>query len=146
MRRGGWHRRGQRRARVEMVPLMDCMFLLLTFFIYIATSMVLQRGIPVDLAQAASGETLSKEVKPIHLFIRSSGELYLEETRVTEGELSSRLRALAADPIRGSGPSRPVVVNADRGVVHEKVVDLLDLARQSGVSEIVLAVEPRENR
>ncbi len=143
MRRAGWRRRAQRRARVEMVPLMDCMFLLLTFFVYIATSMALQRGIPVDLAQAASGETLSKELQPIHVFIRSSGEIYLEETRVMESDLSSRLRTLSAAS-QPHGSSRPVVVDADRGVVHEKVVGVLDLARQSGVTQVVLAVEPKE--
>lgn len=123
---------------------MDCMFLLLTFFIYIATSMVLQRGIPVDLAQAASGEALAKELKPIHIFIRNSGEIYLEENRVVEGELSSRLRVLSAAE-KARGFSRPVVINADRGVVHEKVIGILDLARQSGVTQVVLAVEPKEH-
>lgn len=143
MRRAGWHRRSRQRARVEMVPLMDCMFLLLTFFIYIATTMALQRGIPVDLAEAASGEALSKEIKPIHVFIRNSGELYLEENRVTEGELFSRLRTFSAAP-EGRGSSRPVVVNADRGVVYEKVVQILDLARESGITQVILAVEPKE--
>lgn len=145
MRKGRWHRRVPRRARVEMIPLIDCMFLLLTFFIYVATAMVLQRGIPVDLAHASSGEPLTREVKPIHVFIRSSGELYLEEVPVTEADLISRLRAFAAsDTSSGSRSSRPVVVNADKGVLHEKVVEVLDLARESGMSEVILAVEPKE--
>lgn len=145
MRKGRWHRRSPRRARVEMIPLIDCMFLLLTFFIYIATAMVLQRGIPVDLAHASSGEPLTKEVKPIHVFIRSSGELYLEEMPVTAADLSSRLHAfVVSDASTGSGFPRPVVVNADKGVLHERVVEVLDLARESGVSQVVLAVEPKE--
>jgi biopolymer transport protein ExbD len=123
------------------------MFLLLTFFIYIATAMVLQRGIPVDLAHAASGEPLTKEVKPISVFVRSSGELYLEETLVTEADLSSRLRALAtAEAPKWSKSPRPVVVNADKGVLHEKVVEVLDLARESGVAQVILAVEPKTPR
>lgn len=128
--------RSRQPARIEMVPLIDCMFLLLTFFIYIATAMVLQRGIPVDLAQASSGETLSRELKPIHIFIRNSGELFLEESRVTEGELASRLRTMVGQ--------RPVVINADKGVLHQRVVDVLDLARHSGAKQVVLAVEPKE--
>ena len=145
MRKGRWHQRAPRRARVEMIPLIDCMFLLLTFFIYVATSMVLQRGIPVDLAHASSGEPLNKEVKPIHVFIRSSGELYLEERPVSRAELSSRLHAFAAsDASPGLSPPRPVIVNADKGVLHERVVEVLDLARESGISQVVLAVEPRE--
>ncbi len=128
-----------------MIPLIDCMFLLLTFFIYVATSMVLQRGIPVDLAHAASGEPFRKGPEPIHVFIRSSGELYLGEAPVTKAELTSRLRALAlSDASAGPRTSRPVVVNADKGVLHERVVEVLDLARASGVAQVVLAVEPRD--
>jgi len=120
------------------------MFLLLTFFIYVATAMVLQRGIPVDLAHASSGEPLAKEVRPIHVFIRNSGELYLEETPVTKESLSSRLHSLAvADASNRPRSSRPVVVNAERGVLHERVIEVLDLARESGVSQVVLAVEPK---
>ncbi len=128
-----------------MVPLIDCMFLLLTFFIYIATAMVLQRGIPVDLAHASSGETLRRELKSIQIFIRNSGEIFLGETRVTEGDLSSRLRTLVGSAaVSGSSPQRPVVINADKEVLHQRVVDVLDLARQSGAKQVVLAVEPKK--
>ncbi len=144
MRKARWHRRPQRRARVEMVPLIDCMFLLLTFFIYVATAMVLQRGIPVDLAHASSGEPLQKDLEPIQIFIRSSGELFLEETPVTEAALISHLRALVRSGVSSDGRfTRPVVVSADKGVVHERVVEILDLSRQSGVTQVVLAVEPK---
>ncbi|MGE5310719.1 MAG: ExbD/TolR family protein, partial [Nitrospirota bacterium] len=45
-------RRPSRRGRIEMVPLIDCMFLLLVFFIYSMLSMVLHRGIKIDLPEA----------------------------------------------------------------------------------------------
>ena len=140
MRQARWQRRSTRKARVEMIPLIDCMFLLLTFFIYIATTMVLQRGIPVELAHAASGEPLQKELLPIHIFIRSSAAVYLEESPISEADLIRRLRVLTAQRAQ-----RPVVLNAEKGVLHEKVVRILDLARQSGAKQVILAVEPGES-
>lgn len=121
-----------------MVPLIDCMFLLLTFFIYIATTMVIQRGIPVKLATAETGESTQKDPTAIHVSIKPSGEIYLEADPVSDEMLAQRLRTLA----RG-GDGRPVVLSADSGVFHRRVVEVLDAIRQSGVSQVIFAVEPR---
>lgn len=120
-----------------MVPLIDCMFLLLTFFIYVATTMAVQRGIPLHLATASTGEAAGKEALPT-ISIDREGRLYLNKRPVTEERLRGELTALA-----GSREPKPVVIQADRGVLHERVVAVLDLARQSGVPEVVFAVEPR---
>lgn len=123
-----------------MVPLIDCMFLLLTFFIYVAATVAAQRGIPLDLATASTGETSGKEEFPT-VSIDRSGQLYLNRAPVTEEELRKEFEKLSI----GSRPA-PVVIQADRGVVHERVVVVLDLARQCGVPQVVFAVEPRSSR
>lgn len=123
---------------MEMVPLIDCMFLLLTFFIYVATTMALQRGIPIDLAQAHSGESLQRESEPIPVFIRRTGELYLKDAPVTEETLSQQLRVKARQ-----GDPRSVVLHADEAVLHRRVVEILDLVRESGTPQVILAVEPK---
>jgi biopolymer transport protein ExbD len=121
-----------------MVPLMDCVFLLMTFFIYIATQMVLERGIPVDLAHASSAEPLSNQQQPIHLFIRRDGMLFFDDRLVSVEELPLMLH--------GGDAQKPVVVHADKGVLHEQVVQVLDAAREGKVSEVILAVEPVKER
>lgn len=120
-----------------MVPLIDCMFLLLTFFIYVATTMVVQRGIPMKLATATTGESSGKELFPT-VSIDREGRLYWNKFPVTEDRLRGELKKLAA-----SSSTKPVVIHADKGVVHEWVVAILDLARQCGVPDVVFAVEPR---
>jgi len=123
-----------------MVPLIDCMFLLLTFFIYVATTMVLQRGIPMKLATATTGESSGRESFPT-VSIDREGRLYLNNVPMAEEQLQGELQRLAA-----SSTPKPVVIHADKGVVHEQVVGILDLARRCGVPDVIFAVEPRPTR
>lgn len=133
-------KRHARKARIEMVPLIDCMFLLLTFFIYVATTFVVQQGIPMDLATASTAEAAGKE-RFATVSIDRSGHLYLNEDPITQEQLRKELSAMAM-----ACPPKPVVLQADKGVVHEQVVGVLDLARQCGVPQVVFAVEPPPSR
>ena len=46
--------RDTRKVRIEMVPMIDCMFLLLVFFIYAMLSMAVHRGLPVNLPASST--------------------------------------------------------------------------------------------
>lgn len=138
---GRWRAGGQR-ARLEMVPLMDCMFLLLTFFIYVATQMVLQRGIPVDLAPAATGEPMPmKEQEEAVVTLDRTGRVAWNGQPVEEAALPGLVAAWAQ-----AQPARPVRLQADRGVLHERVMGVLDGIRGAGVAQVILGVEPPASR
>ena len=127
---------GERKARVEILPLIDVMFLLLCFFIYVTMMMVVQKGIFVDLASAKSGTDMQEEKKLLTLSIDHSGQIYLDKELIEESRLKERLREYKKeDPV--------LVINADKGVEHRRVIGLLDLVRQEGMSEIVFTVEPQ---
>ena len=53
--------RSKRRARIEIIPLIDIMFFLLATFVMVSLSMVKSKGVPVHLPGAASGETQNRE-------------------------------------------------------------------------------------
>ncbi len=130
--------RRARRARIEMIPLIDCMFLLLTFFIYVATTMVVQRGIPLKLADAATGERAGAEMFPT-VSLDREGRLFFNKAPIDDEGLRRELQRIA-----GSPKLKTVVIQADKGVAHGRVVGILDLSRQCGVPEVVIAVEPSE--
>lgn len=126
------------KARVEMIPLMDCMFLLLCFFIYVTMTMVVQKGIFVDLAKAETGESVKEEEKKsLYLTVNRQGELFIDKDPVTKSELPQKLRQF-----RQLHKDGTVVLNADKGTVHETVMGVLDFVRQNGVSQVVFTVEP----
>ncbi|MCB0339955.1 MAG: biopolymer transporter ExbD, partial [Bdellovibrionales bacterium] len=73
----------RRRARVDIVPLIDVMFLLVAFFMLLSISMVFQKGISVDLSVSGTSETNSEQLEPLVISITSLGEYFLGENRIS---------------------------------------------------------------
>lgn len=136
---GRWRNKmNAQKARVEMIPLMDCMFLLLCFFIYVTMTMVVQKGIFVDLAKAETGESIKEEEKKsLYLTVNRQGELFIDKDPVTKEALPQKLRQFRQQHKDGI-----VVLNADKGTIHETVMGVLDFVRRNGVSQVVFTVEP----
>ena len=133
---GNWRTAQALRARIEIVPLMDVMFLLLSFFIYVTMRMVMHGGIPVDLAAAKSAEPVTRDQRLAYLSVAADGRAFLDEQPMTDDELATALHQLKTRAVPVT-----VVLNADRAVTHARVVQVLDLARQADVGQVVFAVE-----
>ena len=129
----------RRRARVEMIPLIDCVFILLIFFIYSMLAMTLQRGIIVQLPEARSLQTTQEE--SVVVTITAGGELLVDKQAVSLEELGP-----AVDNARDlvGGPRLPrVIVNADAESEHRWFVQVIDELKRRGISRIViLSQEP----
>jgi biopolymer transport protein ExbD len=130
-------RRVRRKGRIEIIPMIDTVFFLLVFFMMASLSMTMNRGLPVNLPAAGSGERERRE--PVALTLTRVGELYLDRVPVTLESLPARLRRALATNSQLVG-----IVNADREVPHGRVVAVMDAARQAGVARLAIAVEPGE--
>jgi biopolymer transport protein ExbD len=120
-----------------MVPLIDCMFLLLVFFIYSMLSMVLHRGIKVDLPQAQSAPVHQEDY--LSIAVTTDGEIYLDQARVTLEELGVQLRQR-----KWAQPDLKVFIGGDREARYEQVIQVMDLVRQVGISEVALETKWKE--
>ena len=69
-----------KRGRIEIVPLIDCMFLLLVFFVYSMMTMTQPRGVPVSLPHASTASTIREE--PLAVSITEAGEIFLDKEQV----------------------------------------------------------------
>jgi biopolymer transport protein ExbD len=132
-------RRERRRARIEIIPMIDVVFFLLVFFMMASLSMTIYRGMPVNLPAAASGSTPPAESAAIT--VTRDGQAYLDRQPVTRAVLGERLRGLV-----GANPAVAVVVTADEEVAHGRVVDVLDEVRISGVTKLAIAIKPQVAR
>jgi biopolymer transport protein ExbD len=121
----------QRRARIEILPLIDIVFLLLVFFIYAMLSMAVHRGVPVNLPASSSAEIERKLT--LSVTIKQSGEIVLERDRVLLRDLASLLHAKA----RISG-DLGVLLFADSEVSCQLLVKVLDQIRSAGVTRVSL--------
>ena len=121
------------RARIEMMPLIDVVFLLLVVFIYTMLSMAVHRGLPVQLPSSTAAEV--EREAPLSLTVRLDG-LDLDGEVLTLEELSGRLRA------RIDGLEDPsLLLFADRGLDYQQLFTILDRVREAGIERISLQAE-----
>ena len=131
-------RRPLRKARIEIIPMIDTVFFLLVFFMMASLAMTVHGGIPVNLPRAARAEAARG---PVSVSILRDGTIYLEREVVEPAQLNARLQARAR-----TEPELSVVIEADTDVRHGRVVDVMDAARLAGVGKLAIAVTPRETR
>ena len=128
-------RRARRRARIEIIPMIDVVFFLLVFFMMASLSMTVYRGMPVNLPRAVSGSTPPAESAAVT--VARDGQAYLDRQPVTREVLGERLRTMVA-----ANPAVAIVITADEAVVHGRVVDVLDEVRLAGVTRMAIAIRP----
>ena len=121
----------QRRARIEILPLIDIVFLLLVFFIYAMLSMAVHRGVPVSLPESSSAEIERKLT--LSVTIQQSGDIVLERDRVLLRDLASLLRAKAR-----MSEDLGVLLFADSEVSCQLLVKVLDQIRTAGIARVSL--------
>lgn len=127
--------------RIEMLPLIDIVFLLLVFFIYAMLSMAVHHGQPVDLPQSSSAALETKEA--ISITIQAAGQsmvLFVDEEPVTLEFLSEQLRRKKAEKQDGQDPE--VQIFADKSVSYQELFQVLDRVRLAGLTRISLQAEP----
>jgi biopolymer transport protein ExbD len=132
-------RRNLKKARIEIIPMIDTIFFLLVFFMISTLSMAQYRGMPVNLPKAASGQQAPAESAAIT--IDKESRIFLNKEKVDQAALADLLRQQLEQ-----NADLLVVINADDGVEHGRVVEVMDVARGANVAKMAIAVKPRESR
>jgi len=124
----------RRRARIEIIPLIDIIFFLLATFVMVSLSMVKNQGIPVRLPAAATGISRgSAHLSTVTVTVAGSGRLYLDKEAMGFDALLARLRSL-----RERNPDLRVVFNGDEKAAFGDVVKALDQTRQAGIEKVAI--------
>lgn len=132
-------RRSLKKARIEIIPMIDTIFFLLVFFMISTLSMARFRGVQVNLPKAASGSQAPAE--SVTVTLTKEGQLFLDKEEVGRESLLQSLRQRLE-----KNSELLIIINADDGVQHGKVVEIMDEARQAGVAKLSIAVKPKENK
>lgn len=124
----------QRKSRIEMLPLIDIVFLLLIFFIFAMLSMAVHRGLRVDLPLSTTAE-IDKQLL-VSITVKSDGSVYLDKVPVDLDDLKAALQAKSRQE-KVSG----VLLFADRNLSYQALFQVLDRIRSAGLSRISLQAE-----
>lgn len=122
-------------ARIELIPLIDVIFCILTFFILAAVTLTRQTAINVDLPRAGTGQSQLREL--LIVSVDPIGQTYIEKQPVTREQLYDAMLQF-----RQTSPDGLIVLYASRASSYNDVVQVLDLLRSVGGSRVALATLP----
>jgi biopolymer transport protein ExbD len=123
-------------VRIEIIPLIDVIFCILTFFILAALQMTRQQAINVELPKASSGVPQMREMLIVTL--DDFGQVYVEQQQMSSiDQLSGSLKNY-----NSTNPNGLMVLYASRTASYNDVVQVLDLLRTVGGDRVALATLP----
>ncbi len=126
-----------RQPRVEMLPLIDIVFLLLIFFIYAMLSMAVHRGLDLDLPESSTAQPTKEDV--LSISVKKYGAepnqllILIDENPIDIEHLGEKLRQL----FQGK-KKKQVMVFAEETITYQELFEVLDEAKKGGVQEISL--------
>jgi len=126
----------RKRARIEMLPLIDIVFLLLVFFIFAMLSMAVHRSLPVALP-VSSAAGIDTELH-LTVTLQSDGAIYLDKVILTRDALRGVLSDRAATAQLTGNKVVTVTLFADRDVSYQELYSILDVIRSAGISNVSL--------
>lgn len=123
-----------RKARIDMLPLIDIVFLLLVFFIYAMLSMAVHHALPVVLPVSTTAP-LDKQVT-LSVTVNQDGAVFLDETAVAVESLADALRA------RTAAEQEPaVLLFADNRITYQTLYRVIDQIKMAGITRLSLESE-----
>lgn len=128
-----------RKVRIEMLPLIDIVFLLLVFFIYAMLSMAVHRGLPVLLPTSVSAK-IDKELI-VSVTIKSDETIYVDKEQIGLNDLTSFLKT-KAETDKDVG----ILLFADRSLSYQKLFQVLDQIKMAGIHRISLQSEVEQHQ
>jgi biopolymer transport protein ExbD len=123
-----------KKVRIEMLPLIDIVFLLLVFFIYAMLSMAVHRGMPVDLPTSQTVQIDRKLI--LSVTVKADETIYVDKKPVDLENLTTVLKSKV-----GKVKDPGVLFFADRSLPYQKLFQVLDKIRLAGLNRISLQAE-----
>jgi biopolymer transport protein TolR len=127
-------RRGGAINEINMTPFIDVMLVLLIVFMVAAPLMT--AGVPLDLPQTRAAP-LNVDAKPVTLSIRSTGQVVLGETELTDQDIVGKLAEAAKQ-----GLEERIFVRGDKKVDYGRVAQVMSIVTGAGYKKVALVTEP----
>ncbi len=119
-------------VEINITPFTDVVLVLLIIFM-IATPFIYQSSMKVQLPQASKSEESSRDVI---ININAQGQVFLEDTKIDLEALKYKLTAMVRNK-----PDTSVIINGDKNVRYDSVVQVMDVLTRSGVKNPGLGIE-----
>ncbi len=119
---------------INITPMLDLAYVLLVIFILMCTAAV--QGLKADLPAGSEATKSLAEKKAKGITINGAGQVFLDTTPVTLGELESRLAQIKAEY-----PNVPIILKGDRVAQYQAIMDVLNVIGQVGITQVGIATK-----
>ena len=128
-----------KKARIEMLPLIDIVFLLLVFFIYAMLSMAVHKALPVALPSSDTAKIHKQMV--LSVTVDSEGAIHVDKDPVPLQSLAVILKEKA-----GKTDKPGVLLFADKDLSYQDLFRVLDQITLAGIKQVSLQAETDKRR
>jgi biopolymer transport protein ExbD len=134
-----WQQTQRKKARIEIIPMIDVMMFLLVFFVLISVNVIPALGVKTQ--QPSSSQTQPLKTKDVQVIVTLSKEnaIQVDGQNVDLGDLvrAIKQKANGSDQIS-------IIVNSDKGAEVQTLIDVMDEVKKSGLGKISLAARERK--
>jgi biopolymer transport protein ExbD len=129
-----------KKARIEIIPLIDIMFFLLAAFMMASLTMIKMQSIKMNLPTATMA---TRDFKPdiLNIDVDKAGDVYVEKKPVSVTELHNIL----SNKFR-INTNVPVYISGDKDATHGSVIRVLDIVRREGIQKVSFAIAAQKSK
>ena len=130
---------GKKRARIEIIPLIDIIFFLLATFIMVSLSMHKNQGVQVALPNAGSAASLGDKQemeKSVTISVTEGGSVFFNKEKIAFAQLPLKLQAFKTQV-----KEPRVIINSDAAADFKHVVAVLDEVRKLGIVKVGISTD-----
>jgi biopolymer transport protein ExbD len=124
--------RSGKKARIEIIPLIDIVFFLLATFVMVSMAMIKNQGVSVNLPVASTSAPQERK-EYTAITVTAAGDYYFNKEAVSMEQIVERLTAL-----KSSQPDPRVFINGDQKAEFGKAIAVLDAVRKLGISKVAI--------
>jgi biopolymer transport protein ExbD len=132
-------------ADINMIPMIDIALTLL--IIMMVTTVFIQKpGVALKLPETVTREGAMETPKDLTIVITAEGDTYVEGMKLDAAALQARLRAIVAREKAGLIKEPRVLIKGDRQAQYARIMDVMDMVRQAGLTRVVFPTDPKTLR
>jgi biopolymer transport protein ExbD len=123
-----------RKARIEIIPMIDVMLFLLVFFIIVTLQMIPDKGVNLQLPVSSQTNVLPHPKFTVNVL--ADGTIKVKDAVMTPDQLTAMLQA------DGAPDKTELTIATDKATPFQHFMTVIDAARKAGVTDIGIAAQP----
>jgi biopolymer transport protein ExbD len=134
-----WQQTQRKKARIEIIPMIDVMMFLLVFFVLISVNVIPALGIKTQQPNSSQVQQLKTKDVQVVVTMGKENVIQVDGRDVELKDLSAAVKRKA-----GTSEQIAVIVNSDKGAEVQTLVDVMDEIKKSGLGKVSLAARERK--